>query len=133
MLYGSLFSLSKAVVKLEISDQCTCTYLDENDEEVQSEYCDGWCSEWWEYELKQMGVIGKTWHVEAHDIGWRNLSGSKTFTCTSARNFVQQISGMDCSCTVQIMASRRKPATLTAYVYHHDSPTGELREIRRIK
>lgn len=133
MNYNALFKLTKAPVKITLTNTCTCSYLDENDEEVQAEYCDGFC---WECEcdyIESLGIVGKSWHVDAEDIGWRNLSGTKDFHCTSGAQFLQEIVGMDTEYTIQIVAKRRKPATLTAYVYHHDSPMGELREIRRIR
>jgi len=111
--YPRLFELSTAPEKIEVSNN-----LDDWD---------------WEDALYQVDYLvdpSGSWHVDAENIGWRNMSGEKDFTCNSASDWLREVAGFDCAWSMQIMVHDQD--NITAYVYHHDSPTGELREITRI-
>ncbi|MHA1805936.1 MAG: hypothetical protein ACTSX2_00005, partial [Candidatus Thorarchaeota archaeon] len=63
----------------------------------------------------------------------RNQSGYKQFRADNLLDWVRQVTGFDCSCHVQITADPDNPDVIEAYVYHHDSPTGEYRKLQRMK
>ena len=126
MLYGRLFELSEDT-KLTITNACTC-YIDDD---TPSDYCFGDCFENDAMYLDDLIDCTGTWHVDAEDIGWRNMSGEKDFDCSDPESWLQAVAGFDCVWTMQIMIQDKD--NIDAYVYHHDSPTGERRVIRRIQ
>lgn len=70
------------------------------------------------------------WIVFASGIGWRNLEGHKTFEAGNAQDFIVKSFGFDCDFSVKLY---KVPQGFEATYYHHDSPTGESREMIRAK
>lgn len=117
MLYARLFERSDAPIKIRLG-----------------EIMDGWE---WEDELRYLddtiGILDTHWHVKAENIGWRNRSGEKMVYAEDVMDWVRQVCGFDCSCHVHILADPDNKNEMEAYIYHHDSPTGEYRKLTRMK
>ncbi len=106
------------------------------------------CEDWeWEDYLEDIKYIfgGHCYfHVEAENVGWRNLHGYKYLEADPADDpvdFLRQVLGFtrDPAWTVKIKITQEqldlfhekdKPAQCLWIVYHHDSPTGETRTVR---
>lgn len=65
--------------------------------------------------------------ITARGLGWRNQSGYKIIATEKAEEFIKALVGFDCEYTLRCFESDK--SLLTASVYHHDSPTGESREV----
>ena len=123
-MYQGLYRLTEKE-KVTISTTCTCT--DEDDTPMD---CCGIC---WECDLEYLDELVSCpgeWHVDAEDIGWQNRTGEKDFICDNSADWMREVCGFDCDYTMQVVVN--DPNHITAYVYHHDSPMGELREVRRV-
>jgi len=71
-------------------------------------------------------------YVEGSSMGWRNQHGFKTFTADNGRDFINGVVGLDCDYTLYLY-EHGEPGNDNYYLYgsvsHHDSPTGEGRQV----
>ena len=61
-------------------------------------------------------------HAEGRNMGWRRLSGHKTFRAPDGQTFLDELlPRAECSFTIE-----REGRTLHIQNFHHDAPTGEF-------
>ena len=110
-----------------MSNVCTC--CDDDGQWL------GECLGCWEDNLDYLNELVDCkgyWHVDAEQIGWRNYSGELTFEAENAEEWINHIVGFKCEWTFCISVISENKTSIVANVYHHDSPTGESRYIRRL-
>lgn len=71
------------------------------------------------------------WIAFGSAIGWRNQTGHKIFEAENATSFIREAFGMDCNFSVKLYIEDDK--YFYAVYSHHDSPTGEYRDIVRVE
>jgi hypothetical protein len=97
----------------------------------QWDWSDEICQElFWEEIENEFGSLSGDWICFAENIGWRNRSGCKTFHSETPIGFVSKAIGLNTS-DYDFTLEKNKFGTYVMKVYHHDSPTGESREIYR--
>lgn len=69
--------------------------------------------------------------VTGSSMGWRNLSGSKSFYSSDVDEFIKNVAGLDCEYSMELKIDKK--GHISGRVSHHDSPTGEGREIYTLK
>ena len=107
---------------IEMSNSCTCG-LDDGD-----------CDNCWDSDLDYLDSLihcAGIWQVEAHNIGWNNKDGFLIFEADNAEEWIMQVVGFSCEWTFKIPEITQGQDEITAFVYHHDSPTGETRIISK--
>ena len=71
--------------------------------------------------------IGKDVYVEGRNMGWRNLSGEKTFTINDAIDMFHEIVP---ECDLTYKMEKVKEGEYEVRIAHHDSPTGEYYNLK---
>ena len=78
-----------------------------------------------EEEFKQH--IGKDVYVEGRNMGWRNLSGEKTFTINKTLDMFREIAP---ECDLTYKMEKVKEGEYEVRIAHHDSPMGEYYNLK---
>lgn len=113
---------------IELSTNCSCVFLDEDDNWKESEYCSGICWEdsidalAWEIEewKEANGFTDRTLiRVQAEAVGWMRRSGYKDVYPED----VSMCLNLDSDFTIRFTFSEDYK-TLTAQRFSHDEPTG---------
>ena len=76
-------------------------------------------------EFKQ--YIGKDVYVEGKNMGWRNLSGEKTFTINETIDVFREIAP---ECDLTYKMEKVKEGEYEVRIAHHDSPIGEYYNLK---
>ena len=71
--------------------------------------------------------IGKDVYVEGSNMGWRNLSGEKTFTINDAIDMFHEIVP---ECDLTYTMEKVKEGEYEVRIAHHDSPMGEYYNLK---
>ena len=71
--------------------------------------------------------IGKDVYVEGSNMGWRNLSGEKTFTINDPIDMFREIVP---ECDLTYKMEKVKKGEYEVRIAHHDSPMGEYYNIK---
>ena len=78
-----------------------------------------------EEEFKQ--YIGKDMYVEGRNMGWRNLSGEKSFTINETIDVFREIAP---ECDLTYKMEKVKEGEYEVRISHHDSPMGEYYNLK---
>ena len=108
----------------EISNSCTCTTLNENNEEVPTDYCDGFC---WESTMDYFAEVTKPlftkndhklWQVSGLPLWNRTIDG--VFEAETPENLLRGITvNSEWTLRFKVIAT-----TMRCWLAHHDAPTG---------
>lgn len=108
----------------EISNSCTCTTLNENNEEVATDYCDGFC---WESTMDYFAEVTKPlftkndhklWQVSGLPLWNRTIDG--VFEAETPENLLRGITvNSEWTLRFRVIAT-----TMRCWLAHHDAPTG---------
>jgi hypothetical protein len=71
--------------------------------------------------------IGKDVYVEGRNMGWRNLSGEKTFTINDTIDVFREIAP---ECDLTYKMEKVKEGEYEVRIAHHDSPMGEYYNLK---
>ena len=71
--------------------------------------------------------IGKDVYVEGSNMGWRNLSGEKTFTINKTIDVFREIAP---ECDLTYKMEKVKEGEYEVRIAHHDSPMGEYYNLK---
>ena len=71
--------------------------------------------------------IGKDVYVEGRNMGWRNLSGEKTFTINETIDMFREIAP---ECDLTYKMEKVKEGEYEVRIAHHDSPMGEYYNLK---
>lgn len=71
--------------------------------------------------------IGKDVYVEGSNMGWRNLSGEKSFTINKTIDMFREIAP---ECDLTYKMEKVKDGEYEVRISHHDSPMGEYYNIK---
>ena len=71
--------------------------------------------------------IGKDVYVEGRNMGWRNLSGEKTFTINETIDMFREIVP---ECDLTYKMEKVKEGEYEVRIAHHDSPMGEYYNLK---
>lgn len=108
----------------EISNSCTCTTLNENNEEVATDYCDGFC---WESTMDYFAEVTKPlftkndhklWQVSGLPLWNRTIDG--VFEAETPETLLRGITvNSEWTLRFKVIAT-----TMRCWLAHHDAPTG---------
>jgi len=112
-------------IKREIEDITD----DEIEEFFWEEYDKSIYWEMFEMDLEEefTDYIGKEVYVEGKNMGWRNRSGEKTFTLNETMDMFHKIVP---ECDLTYSMEKVKEGKYEVRIAHHDSPMGEIYNIK---
>ncbi len=115
----------------EMTNSCTCT----DEEGNYPGFCYGCFDDDVEYLNEFLKDLDDFWSVHAEDVTWRNFTADMSFEAEDAKDWIRKVVGFECDWTFRISTVARdkdgRAMTIFAKVFHHDSPTGESRIIKR--
>lgn len=95
----------------------------------QDDYMGDACFEDFTYDIDEefRKYIGKEVYVEGRNMGWRNRSGHKTFTLNETMDIFREITP---ECDLTYSMEKVKEGEYEVRIAHHDSPMGEVYNIK---
>lgn len=119
--------------KKKLLSEYDCQDIDELKEKLETEVFEDadffrFLWEDFSYYITLVFPLEKKYVVLGSNMGWQNREGWTVIdNAESGEDFIRQLVGFDCDSTIKIY--KQNDNTFTARVSHHDSPTGEGREI----
>jgi len=109
-------------------------------EDIESDY------DFWQWSWRDLYEAVTNWleennihhfYVEGQRMGWRNRSGHRLLSVDTGEQFIRGVLNLDCDVTFRFYGEEKirglNKIVLYGTVWHHDSPTGESRQVYALR